>query len=117
MSWQDWVPGKSLTNIPGDLANGNFSGAGRDLFVGGLGLDPVLAANQHFFVDPANKAKAGYDQAMQMNDAGSQKIQDFYSGAKQQALGYYQPMQQMFNQSYGTQGIAAPQVPKAPGVR
>lgn len=62
--------------------------------------------------------KAAYDKAMQQSMQMGQQTKNFLMGQQGKALGFYQPIQQLFNNAYGTQGIAAPQVPgQTPGVR
>lgn len=62
----------------------------------------------------AEDLKAGYDQAMGQSKADAQTLMDFYDQRKGQALGYYAPMQQMFNNAYGG-GIQGPKVPAPSG--
>lgn len=75
----------------------------------GVGLADM--AKQYFFDDPASEIKNAYSNAIGQTQANAQKLQDFYMGREANAEGYYAPMQHLFNQSYGTNGIAAPQVP------
>lgn len=82
-------------------------------------LNPVKYAQagyDYFIGDPANQVKAAYDRAAQQANANSAGIRDFLMGRLGQAQKFYQPMQEMFNQTYGTQGVQAPQVPNTPGV-
>lgn len=98
MSWYDWIPG--VSNIAG-IAKGDSTQAL---------LGPGAAAKNYFFDEPANSAKAAYDQAMGQSAASAKQIQDFLMGQQGKALGYYQPIQDMFNRTYG-QGIQGPKLP------
>lgn len=68
------------------------------------------------FTDPADKVKGAYDQAIASSQSGLDKLQAFMGQGRDRALGYYKPLQQMFDSSYGKQGIAAPQVPQGNGM-
>ncbi len=63
--------------------------------------------------DP-NAAKAALDQATQTSQAGAANIKNFLMGQQAKAQQFYAPLQHMFNASYGTEGIQAPQTPRAP---
>lgn len=104
-NWYDFIPG--VSNVAGAV-NGDW---GRAIF--GVGD----AAKDYFFDDPANTAKAAYDQAIGQSQASGKQIRDFLMGQQEKALGFYQPMQQLFNQTYGSSGIQAPQIPRATGGR
>jgi hypothetical protein len=95
-NWWDYIPG--VSNVAG-IAKGDAEQA----FLG-----PGAAAKNYFFDDPANEAKAAYDQAMGQSQHSAQQIQDFLMGQQKQALGYYQPVQNMFNTAYGSQGLKPP---------
>lgn len=83
----------------------------------GMGyIDGAKAVDNHFFQGPANEAKAGYDQASAMSQQNLAGLMKYIGGQQQQQLGYYKPLQAMFDKTYGG-GVAAPQAPKAPGVR
>lgn len=75
------------------------------------------AADKYFFKKPAQDAKAAYDQAAGMSQENLAGLMKYIGGQQDQALGYYKPLQTMFNNAYGTQGIAAPQTPRAPGAK
>lgn len=62
--------------------------------------------------DP-NGIKAAYDKAIAQSQASASNIVNFLGKSKQEAQGYYAPMQHMFSNAYGTEGIQAPQVPQA----
>lgn len=98
MAWYDWIPG--VSNVAG-IARGDSTQAL---------LGPGAAAKRYFFDDPANEAKAAYDQALSQSGTSARQIQDFLMGQQKQALGYYQPIQEMFNRTYG-QGIQGPRLP------
>lgn len=110
MGWQDWVP------VLGPASKGDWKGVGLDAATGGL-YSPLKGANDYFFEEPANDIKRAYDQASGQADQDTQKLMDFYKAQQGKALDFYKPLQSMFNQSYGTSGIAAPQTPRAPGAR
>lgn len=64
--------------------------------------------------DPDSVKKA-YDDAMQMSMASGRETKDFLLGQQGKALAYYAPLQQMFNNAYGANGIQGPQTPQVPG--
>ncbi len=66
------------------------------------------------FGDP-EAIKAAYDKAIGMAQTGGQNIQGFLMGQQGKAQQYYAPLQHMFNASYGTEGLQAPQTPGVPG--
>lgn len=102
-SWYDWVPG--VSNVAGAV-RGDWAQA-----VGGWDTALLRKANDYFFNDPANAAKAGYDQAGAASNAGTQKIVDFYMGQQAKAQANYKPLQDMFSSAYGTKGLQAPKLP------
>lgn len=59
--------------------------------------------------------KAAYDQAIKASQTGGQDIKNFLLGQQAKSQQFYAPIQAMFNRAYGTQGIAGPQIPQAPG--
>ncbi len=65
--------------------------------------------------DP-DAAKKALDQATALSQTGSQNITNFLMGQQAKAQQFYKPLQHMFDASYGTEGIQAPQAPMAPGV-
>jgi hypothetical protein len=85
-SWTDFLPGNTL----------------------------VKGAKKYFFDQPANQQKAALDQAGQQTTQDTQNLVNFYMGQQAKAQGYYKPLQQMFNTSYGTGGIQAPVLPRKP---
>jgi hypothetical protein len=111
--WYDYIPGRSYAKVPGDIKNGNWSDAGKHFITGASGIDPVLAAKDDFFDQPANEIKAAYDKAGGVTSQNLQQLMGYINGQQNQALGYYKPMQAMFDRTYG-QGIAGPQIPQAP---
>lgn len=70
--------------------------------------------NNYFFVEPANQIKQAYDQAAGMSATNAQQLMDFYMKQQAKAQGFYKPLQDMFNRTYGTQGIQAPMTPQVP---
>lgn len=63
--------------------------------------------------DP-DAVKFAYDAQIQASKDSQLQLQQFLMGKKGEAQGIYAPMQHMFNKTYGTEGIAGPQVPQAP---
>lgn len=72
---------------------------------------PTGMAYDYFFGSPADEVKAAYDQGMGYAQDSGGRIKDFLLGQQQQALGYYKPVQNMFNSAYGTQGLMPMQRP------
>jgi hypothetical protein len=66
------------------------------------------------FGDP-DAVKAAYDKAIQLSQSGSADIKNFLMGQQGKAQQFYAPLQHMFNASYGTEGLQAPQAPSATG--
>ena len=66
------------------------------------------------FGDPEGIKKA-YDDAMAKAEAMGQQGKQFLLGQQGKALAYYAPLQQMFNNAYGNQGLQSPQIPQAQG--
>lgn len=79
-------------------------------------LNPVeylKAGKKALFDDPAKNVKGAYDKAIAGAQGNAKQLTDFYDQRKQQALGFYQPLQQMFSDAYGKRpGIAPPQAPQ-----
>ncbi len=79
-------------------------------------LEYLKYGKQELFDKPADKVKGAYDQASTDAKANSAQIRDMLMGQKQQALGFYSPLQKMFSNAYGQNpGIAGPQTPGVPG--
>ena len=77
-------------------------------------LEYLGYAKDKLFDQPANAVKGAYDQAIQGSQANQKQLMDFYNQRRQDALGFYGPLQKMFTNTYGQNpGIAAPQVPTA----
>jgi hypothetical protein len=57
--------------------------------------------------------KAAYDKQIAASQQQSKEMKDFLMGQKGQSLQYWGPLQHMFDASYGTEGIQAPQMPGA----
>jgi len=66
------------------------------------------------FGDP-DAIKAAYDKAIGLSQSGGENIKQFLLGQQAKAQQFYQPLQHMFNASYGTEGLQAPQTPGVPG--
>lgn len=92
----------SMAQVPGALGS-IWQGTGGRL-------------KNYFFDQPANDVKAAYDEAMKRAQQGGQDVKNFLMDREARAQGFYSPIQKMFENAYGTQGIRGPQVPKAPGV-
>lgn len=85
---------------------GNWSGLGDVPIVGdvwkGITGDPGAIA-------------AAYDKQIQASKDAAAQMQKFLTTREAHAEQYYQPLQHMFSNAYGTEGMQAPQVPQAPG--
>lgn len=82
---------------------------------GSIGDVPILGdIHKGIWGDPES-VKAAYDKQIEASKAAQQQMQQFLMGQKGQAQAFYTPMNDMFKNMYGTQGIAAPQTPKVPG--
>lgn len=66
------------------------------------------------FGDP-NALKEQYDKLIALSQSGGENIKNFLLGQQGKAQQYYAPVQSMFKRMYGDTGIAAPQIPQAPG--
>lgn len=98
-------------------APGGSSAPGLGMVLGAVDSafgSPVKSANNYFFEGPANEIKQAYDQASGMSQDNAQKLKDFYMQQQAKAQGFYKPLQSMFNSSYGSGGIMAPQLPTKP---
>ncbi len=71
-------------------------------------------AKKTIFGDP-DAIKKAYDQAIGLSQKGSADIKNFLLGQQGKAQQFYAPLQHMFNASYGTEGLQAPQIPNASG--
>lgn len=101
-NWYDWIPG--VSNLAGAV-KGDFSQAA---------LGPLATGYDYFYGDPANDVKKAYDEAMGQTEQRSGRIRDFLMGQQQQALGYYKPVQGMFQNAYGS-GLQPQQTPRMGG--
>jgi hypothetical protein len=64
------------------------------------------------FGDP-NAVKAAYDAQIKASQQNAEQMKQFLLGQQGKAQAFYAPMQHMFRNYYGTQGIQGPQVPTA----
>jgi hypothetical protein len=72
---------------------------------------PVLGQAYHsIYGGPAEDVKAAYAKAMGESEQRSGRIRDFLMGQQGQALGYYKPVQNMFERAYGV-GLKPQQTP------
>lgn len=90
-----------------------------DIFGEGSGSDAGNFMRQFFgegkkalFGDP-EAIKAAYEKAMGDARAGGKDITNFLMGQQGKAQQYYAPLANLFQSTYGTQGIQAPQIPQA----
>lgn len=60
--------------------------------------------------DPRGQKEA-YDAQIQASKDSQARLQQFLMGQQSKALGYYAPLQHMFQRAYGTEGLMGPQVP------
>jgi hypothetical protein len=84
----------------------DFSGA-VDTMKGWLGEGKKM-----LFGDP-DAIKKAYDQAIGLSQQGSNDITNFLMGRQANAQRYFAPAQHMLQSAYGTEGVAAPQIPQA----
>jgi hypothetical protein len=106
----DWVKYTPvLSNIQG-AATGDWAQA-----LTGPAAPLVRGGKKYFFDDPANEVKDAYDKAASQSQASQQKYQQFMDQRRAEALGFYSPLQKLFQGAYGTNGLQGPQVPQAPG--
>lgn len=82
---------------------------------GSIGNWPVIGGIWNGITGNPDAMKAAYDQQIQASKEAQAQLQQFLMGQKGAAQATYAPMQHMFNSMYGTEGMAAPQVPQAPG--
>ena len=76
-----------------------------------LGSSNGLGGVKNWLTGDPDAIKKAYDQAIADARTGGRDIASFLMGRQGNAQQYFQPLQNMFNTAYGTQGIAAPQVP------
>lgn len=80
-----------------------------------IGDVPILGdVHKGIFGDP-EAIKAAYDKAIGLSQKGSKDIKDFLMGQQGKAQQYYAPLANLFQSTYGTQGIQSPQIPQATG--
>lgn len=60
-----------------------------------------------------DEIKAAYDTQIQASKDAQERMMNFLMAQKGQAQSFYGPISRMFQSSYGTQGLQAPQVPQA----
>lgn len=77
-------------------------------------MEYLSYGKQELFDKPANQVKEAYDRAAGDTRANAQQIRDFLLGREQRAQDFFNPLQQMFQNAYGTKGIQGPQVPRSP---
>lgn len=76
----------------------------------GLGSVPIVGEVWNMIGGNPDAIKSAYDQQIQASKDAQAQLQQFLMGQKSGAQRFYAPMQQMFQKTYGTQGIAGPQV-------
>jgi hypothetical protein len=92
----------------------------------GYGWDPTewesvrdvpLLGDLHkgLFGDP-EAIKASYDQAIGLSQQGGKDIQNFLMGQQGKAQQYFAPIQGMFQNAYGTQGLKPQQTAVDPNI-
>lgn len=59
--------------------------------------------------------KAAYDEQIAASQKAQADMRDFLSNQKRQAQAFYGPIQHMFENAYGTEGIQGPVIPVAQG--
>jgi hypothetical protein len=78
----------------------------------GLGDVPILGDIYNAARGNPNEIKAAYDAQIKASQQQAAQMQQFLMGAKGQAQQFYGPIQHMFQQAYGTEGLQAPQTPQ-----
>lgn len=58
-----------------------------------------------------DQIKAAYDAQIKASQQQSKQMRDFLMAQKGQAQSFYGPIQHMFQQAYGSEGLMAPQIP------
>ena len=81
----------------------------------GIGDIPVAGDLYKGTTGDPEGIKDAYNKQIQASKDSQQKLMDFLMGQKGNSLAFYGPLQHMFNASYGTEGIQAPQTPGVPG--
>lgn len=111
----DFVNEEGLGGAAGGAALGTavLPGVGTGV---GAGLGYLYGIYKHHQnSQTANKYKGDLDAAQAGNDKRMEALKQFYLQQQKQALGYFSPVQQMYQGYYGTGGVQAPQTPQAPG--
>ncbi len=112
--WQDYAlgggGGAASGAATGAMIGGPWGALAGGVIGGGLGLLGTYKTKQG-----GNQIKAAYDQARGQSQVDQEQLRQLMDSRRAEALGYYKPLQSLFNQAYGTSGIAAPQVPQASG--
>lgn len=96
--------GDKTQNFLGDPA-GYLTGTNTEGFPG---------VKKMLFGDPEAIKKA-YDQMANLATSMTGQTRNFLSGQEQKALQFWAPLQRMFGNAYGTEGIQGPQIPQAQG--
>lgn len=81
-------------------------------YVTGTNKEGVGGVKKMLFGDP-DAIKEAYDKAMGYASQGSKDITKFLMGQQAKAQQYYAPLSNLFQQTYGTGGLDAPQIPQA----
>lgn len=111
----DFLSEETLGGAAGGAAAGSaiMPGVGTAI---GAGIGGLLGMYSHHKKNSvAGKYKGDLTKATLANDARMGALKQFYLDQQAKALGLYQPINHMFQASYGTEGIQAPQVPQGPG--
>lgn len=77
--------------------------------------EPLYEVRQGIHGNP-DAIKDAYDKQIAATKEQSEAMKQFLLGQKGQAQAFYAPLQHMFQSSYGTEGLQAPQTPQATGV-
>lgn len=84
-------------------------------FLGDLGDAPLVGELWKGITGDPEGIKDAYNKQIEASKTAQQQLQQFLMGQKGQAQAFYGPIQHMFQNAYGTEGIQAPQIPQAPG--
>jgi hypothetical protein len=104
MAWYDALPFRSLAKVPGNISDGNFSEAGKNLFVGGTGADTLLAAKNYLYDDPADQQREALGGAAESAHRLAREQRDFRMKGLDQSLGHFGNADATFAALYGDPG-------------
>lgn len=80
-----------------------------------LGNVPIVGDVWKGITGDPGAIAAAYDKQIQASKDAQSQMQKFLMGREDIAKQTYAPLQHMFGAAYGTEGMQAPQIPRAPG--